>query len=895
VAWALDITNVDPLDYDLLFERFLNPERISMPDIDLDFCMNRRGEVIDYVRDKYGAENVAQIITFGTMAAKSVVRDVGRVLGHQYGFVDKISKMIPGGPGVTLTDAKKDSPQLAEAIKNDEEVRKIVEIGEKLEGLSRHAGMHAAGVVITPEPVTNYVPLYRTNRDEIVTQFDMRVVEKMGLVKMDFLGLRTLTVIDDAVKSAKLVDGVDIDIEGIPLDDPEVFRLFQEGRTKGVFQFESGGMVDLLRKARPTQFEDLAALNALYRPGALDAGMVDEYVRRKNGTSKAKYLVPAMKDVLEETYGVIVYQEQVMQIAQQVAGYSLGQADLLRKAMGKKDAEVMAKERGGFVIGAVNNGYDKKKANEIFDYIEPFARYGFNKSHSVAYALVAYQTAWLKVHYPRHFMAALMSSEMDRTEAVVKFIGEAKQMGIEVLPPDVNESNMYFTVVGPNIRFGLGAVKGVGEGAVESVLDARRRIGRYTSLLGFCEEVDLRACNKKVLEALVKSGSFDFIGISRKALFEQLDSTADSAQRTKDEKERGQNSLFGLFSAAATPALSKAAALPQHSTEWPEDERLKYEKETLGFYITGHPLNKFNDELKLFATATTDTLYKHVDETVNIGGIVSQMKKSKIKKGPNEGKLMAKFFLDDQAGSVEVVVFSDLYAKYMRWLDNGVAVLVTATVKDTGGQQAGRSASLQSAEQSAQQIDDEYGGHPELRGARISAYELRLEDAEDDRDPKEIEREKYGDRANNFSLFGGGSEADAFNEAVESIPEEPAATSSFAAHAAAFHESPITPELSALEIVQLDGIRDRKVKEIALEVPYARMSEDTVKKIREIVEEHSGEIPVTVTITDLPPAVAEQTGQPQLRLKVNHHFRVQPGPALSTALTAVHASPRYVF
>ncbi|HEX6098888.1 MAG TPA: DNA polymerase III subunit alpha [Thermoanaerobaculia bacterium] len=893
VAYSLGITDVDPLEYDLLFERFLNPERISMPDIDLDFCMNRRGEVIEYVRKKYGEENVAQIITFGTMAAKSVVRDVGRVLGHQYAFVDKISKMIPGGPGVTLTDAKKDSPQLADAIKNDEEVKKIVEIGEKLEGLSRHAGMHAAGVVITPEPVTNYVPLYRTNRDEIVTQFDMRVVEKMGLVKMDFLGLRTLTVIDDAIKSAKQVDGVDIDIENIPLDDPEVFRLFQEGRTKGVFQFESGGMVDLLRKARPTQFEDLAALNALYRPGALDAGMVDEYVKRKNGTSKAKYLVPAMKDVLEETYGVIVYQEQVMQIAQQVAGYSLGQADLLRKAMGKKDAEVMAKERGGFVIGAVNNGYDKKKANEIFDYIEPFARYGFNKSHSVAYALVAYQTAWLKVHYPRHFMAALMSSEMDRTEAVVKFIGEAKQMGIEVLPPDVNESNMYFTVVGPNIRFGLGAVKGVGEGAVESILVARRRIGRYTSLLGFCEEVDLRACNKKVLEALIKSGSFDFIGISRRALFEQLDSTADSAQRAKDEKEKGQNSLFGMFAAAAPKTDAKAKNAP----EWPEDERLRYEKETLGFYITGHPLNQFNEELKLFASATTDTLYKFVDETVNIGGIVSQMKKSKIKKGPNEGKLMAKFFLDDQAGSVEVVVFSDLYSKYMKWLDNGVAVLVTATVKDTGGQQAGRSASLQSAEQAAQHIDDEYGGHPEARGARISAYELRLEDAEDDRDPKEIEREKYGDRANNFSLFGGGSDADAFNDAVEAIAEEPqaAAATSFAAHAAAFHEAPVTPELSALEIVPLEGIREKKVKEIALEVPYARMSDDTVKKIREIVEEHSGEIPVTVTIVDLPPAVAEQTGQPQLRLKVNHHFRVQPGAALSSALTAVHAHPKYVF
>src|SRR5687768_15985214 len=370
--------------------------------------------------------------------------------------------------------------------------------------------------------------------------------------------------------------------------------------------------------------------------------------------------------------------------------------------MGKKDAAVMAAERGKFVDGAVANGYEKKKANEIFDYIEPFARYGFNKSHSIAYALVEYKTAWLKVHYPRQFMTVLMTKEMDRTEAVVKFIGQAKPMGDEVPPQEVDESNMFFTVVGTNIRFGLGAVKGAGESAVESVLAARQQGGRFTSLLQFCEDVELRAGNKKVLEALIKSGSFDFLGASRRALFEQLENTADSAQRRKDEKERGQNSLFGMFAAAEPPAAKAAAELP-HSKEWPEDERLRYEKETLGFYITGHPLNRYSQELELFANASTDTLYKYIDEVVNIGGIVSQIKKSKIKKGPNEGKLMAKFFLDDQAGSVEVVVFSDLYQKHTRWLENGVAVLVTATVKDTGGQQAGRSASLQSAEQSAQQ------------------------------------------------------------------------------------------------------------------------------------------------------------------------------------------------
>ena len=912
VAYAMEITDVDPLEYDLLFERFLNPERISMPDIDVDFCMNHRGRVIDYVRNKYGKENVAQIITFGTMAAKSVVRDVGRVLGLPYALVDKVAKTIPAGPEVSLPAAAKDSPALAEFIKNDKEVAQIIEIGSRLEGLSRHAGMHAAGVVITPEPVTNYVPLYLTNRDEIVTQYDMRVVEKMGLLKMDFLGLRTLTVIDDAIRSVEAESGEKIDIAALPLDEPEVFRLFQEGRTKGVFQFESGGMVDLLRKARPTKFEDLAALNALYRPGALDAGMVDEYVRRKNGTSKAKYLVPAMKEILEETYGVIVYQEQVMQIAQSVAGYSLGQADLLRKAMGKKDAAIMAAERDKFVTGAVAQGYDKRKANEIFDYIEPFARYGFNKSHSVAYALVAYQTAWLKVHHPRHFMAALMTSEMDKTENVVKFIHETTGMGITVLPPDINESNYSFTVVGKNIRFGLGAVKGVGESAIESILDARRRVGRFTTLLAFCEEVDLRACNKKVLEALIKSGSFDFIGATRRALFDQLEPTADSAQRAKDEKEKGQSTLFGGSGSAAISAPVRMASALAMATEWSEEEKLRFEKETLGFYVSGHPLNKYSEELAIFAQATTESLHRFVDQQVNIGGIVAQIKKSKIKKGPNEGKLMAKFVLEDQFGSVDVVVFSDLYSRYARWLENGVPVLVTASVKDTGGMAAGRSASLQSAEQSANRIDDEYGGHPEVVPSRISAYEIREDDLEDDRDPKEIEREKYGDRSNNLGLFGAEpvappspapaliavSDDEAFNEAVlaidsaiDPIDATPAAT--FTAHAAAFHEAPVTPELNALEIVPLDGIRDKKVREISLEVNYARMNDATVKRIRQIVEEHAGEIPISVTLIDVPKDVGN--GQSQIKLKLNHHFKVQPSSALNSALESVPAAPRYVF
>ena len=891
VAYSMGITDIDPLDYDLLFERFLNPERITMPDIDIDFCMNRRGEVIEYVRRKYGEDKVAQIITFGTMAAKSVVRDVGRVLGLPYGLVDKVAKTIPAGPDVTLPMAAEESPALAEAMKNDKEVERIIEIGSKLEGLARHAGMHAAGVVITPEPVTNYVPLYRTTRDEIVTQFDMRVVEKMGLLKMDFLGLRTLTVIDDAIKSLKAAEGVDVDIDNLPLDDPEVYRLFQEGRTKGVFQFESGGMVDVLRKSRPTRFEDLAALNALYRPGALDAGMVDEYVRRSNGLSKAKYLVPAMKEILEETYGVIVYQEQVLQIARAVAGFSLGDADFLRKAMGKKDKAIMEQQREKFISGALSNSYTRQKAGEIFDYIEPFARYGFNKAHSVAYALVAYRTAWLKVHYPLHFLAALMTSEMDRTDYVVKFINEAGQMGMKILPPDINESNYAFTVVGQNIRFGLGAVKGVGSSAIDSILEARRRIGKFTSLLQFCESVDLRACNKKVIEALIKSGSFDFLGQSRRALFESLEATADSAQRIKDEKERGQSSLFGSVGTPAPGGQAAESGRRYTIPEWPEDEKLRNEKETLGFYITGHPLNKYANELKLFANAATDTLHQHVDETVNIAGIISQIKRSKIKKGPNEGKLMAKFILDDQHGSVDVVVFSDLYAKYARWLENGVAVLLTASVKDTGGFAAGRSVALQSAEQNAQRVDDEY--------AHISAYDVSEDDVEDDRDPKEVEREKYGERKDNLGLFGQSVAAADFRRPEDDDDAgrlKPAATPeeepSFASHAATFHEAPVTPELNALDIVPLDGIRDRKVKEFVLEVPYPQMTEEKIKRIREIVEEHQGEIPLSVELSDLPSQLA-QNGQ--VRLKISQHFRVQPGPALSDAMEKVPAKLRYVF
>ncbi len=831
IAYALQITNVDPLDFDLLFERFLNPERISMPDIDIDFCMNNRGRVIDYVREKYGSENVAQIITFGTMAARSVVRDVGRVQGMQYAAVDKIAKMIPAGPDVTLAESKKDAPLLAEAIRNDKQIAELISIAERLEGLTRHAGVHAAGVVITPKPVTDYVPLYRTSRDEIVTQFDMRIVEKMGLLKMDFLGLRTLTVIDEALRSLREREAIEVDIEKIPFDDPEVFRLFQEGRTKGVFQFESSGMVDLLRKAHPTQFEDLAALNALYRPGALDAGMVDEYVRRKNGQSKARYIVPEMKEILGETHGVIVYQEQVMQLAQVIAGFSLGEADILRKAMGKKKKEMMEEQREKFVRGAVTNNFEAGKAEEIFNFIEPFARYGFNKSHSVAYALLAYQTAWLKAHHPRHFMAALMSSEMDKTDNVVKFIGEASQMGIRVLPPDINESDHYFTVVGDDIRFGLAAVKGVGSSAVDSVLTARREHGRFEDLFSFCESVDLRACNKKVIESLIKSGSFDSFGETRRALFERLEKVTEQAVRAREEKEMGQESLFGGLPASPVPEPTIESIAARE--EWPEEDKLQYEKETLGFYITGHPLNRFSSELEQFADATTETLRQKVDTTVNIGGIINQLKKTKIKKGRNEGRFMARFTLDDQHGSVDVVVFADLFDKLQRWLEDGLPVLVTANVKDTGGTPAGRSASLASAEQQTQRMSDEYGGH-----------------TEEGDDPGQ-----------------GGTD-----------------------------DHLITPELSAFEIVKLEGIRDNKVKQLCLRFSYGELDDTRIQKLREVLESNPGTIPIQVALTNLPDGLQQSIGNGgSVQLRINPHFMVQPGPQLSDAVHGLAGEVLYSF
>jgi DNA polymerase-3 subunit alpha len=675
VSYALRITDIDPLQYNLLFERFLNPERVSLPDIDIDFCMRRRGEVIQYVSEKYGRDHVAQIITFGTLAARAVVRDVGRVMGIPYSKVDRIAKLIPDMTR-SLSSAATEVAALAEEAENDSEVGQIIEVGSRLEGLTRHASLHAAGVVIAPRPIEELVPLYKTNKDEVATQWDKDVIEELGLLKMDFLGLRTLTVIDDTVSMLRLL-GVELDLDNLPLDDPRTYELFCDGRTNGIFQFESGGMKDLLRRAQPSKFEDLAAFNALYRPGALSVGMVEEYIQRKNGKKQIKYVLPETEPILEETYGVIAYQEQVMQIAVDVAGFTLGEADLLRKAMGKKQPEMMAKQKEKFLQGAADRGVARSKAKSLWDHIEPFAGYGFNKSHSVAYAMLAYKTAYLKAHYPVAFMAAMLTSEMASKDNVAKYFQECREMGIQVLPPDVNESTWTFTAVGDNIRFGLGGVKGVGESAVEAILEARRAAGRFSGLVPFACEVDLRAINQKVFECLIKSGSFDGFGVERSALLAALPRALEFAQKRRREIEEGQGSLFA------------SASMPQPELDvdekpWPDRRRLSFEKETLGFYLTGHPLAEHSKTMRKLASHTTGSLRNGGDGPVAIGGLVTRIRQNKIKSGPNAGRLMGRFVLEDEEGTVPVAVFADTLQKYASILEEEAIVLIKGTARDRG-------------------------------------------------------------------------------------------------------------------------------------------------------------------------------------------------------------------
>ena len=685
VSYALGITDLDPLQHELLFERFLNPERISMPDIDIDFCMNRRGEVIDYVTQKYGRENVAQIITFGTMAAKAAIKDVGRAMDIPYSEVDRIAKMVPTTLNIKLDQAIKDSPALQQAYESDAQIRQLLDTARKLEGLVRNAGVHAAGVVISPRPLTELVPLHKTKNDEIVTAFDMVAIEKLGLLKMDFLGLTTLTILDDTLKlieqkqKEEANGAAAVTLENIPLQDQQTYeKVFHTGLTSGVFQFESHGMRDVLRRYRPTTIEDLTALNALYRPGPIQGGMIDDFIDRKHGRKRIEYELPELKEILEETLGVIVYQEQVMQIANKLAGYSLGEADLLRRAMGKKKAEEMAQQRERFVRGATERGFPAKKVEKLFDLMEQFAGYGFNKSHSAAYALLAYHTAYLKTHFPVEFMAALLTSVTGSTDDVVKYINECREMGIAVEPPDINVSDANFTPHGAAIRFGLAAVKNVGGNAIESIVAARNTPEQFRSIYEFCEKVDLRLLNKRVLESLIKSGAMDALG-RRAQLMAVLDKAIDRAQKAQRDAESGQHGLFGVFQ--DEEAAQAGDALPE-TPDWDEHQRLSFEKEILGFFITGHPLERYRSKLEDLRALTTAEICDMKsstgkDENITTAGIITNVRVLKSKRGD----FYAQSALEDMTGSVEMIAFPGAYKKLQEKMKLEIPVLIRGGVR----------------------------------------------------------------------------------------------------------------------------------------------------------------------------------------------------------------------
>ncbi|NWG12118.1 MAG: DNA polymerase III subunit alpha [Acidobacteria bacterium] len=676
VAYSLHITDIDPLQYNLFFERFLNPERIVPPDIDMDFCMNRRSEVIEYVARKYGRENVCQIITFGTMAAKGVIRDVGRVLGMPYADVDRIAKLIPNDPDTTIANALVQEQRLSDEIKKNEQAQKLIEIAKRLEGLSRHASIHAAGVVIAPKPLIELIPLYKTAKDEITTQYSMTDLETVGLLKMDFLALTTLTVLDDAVTRVRLEKQVDLDLSSIPLNDPQVYRLFSDGNTNGIFQFESSGMKTELRRLKPERFEDLIALNALYRPGPMH--MIPDFIKRKHGLIEVKHLHPLLEEVLKETYGVIVYQEQVMQIASCMAGFSLGEADILRKGMGKKIAEIMQSMRPKFIEGARKNKVPEKTAAQVFDLMEQFGQYGFNKSHSTAYALLAYQTAYLKVHYPVQFMAALLSSEIGKTDKIVSYIAECRDMGIPVLPPDINESDLLFRSVGGAIRFGLLAIRNVGSGAIPSILLFRREKGRFKSLYQFCEEVDSRSVNKRVIESLIRSGAFDSFGWKRSQLMAIADAAIEHGQKYQRDRQSGQRGLFSDLPVgeAATPEPA-----PPDIPEWPQEQLLAFEKETLGYYVSGHPLDRFAQELSRFSSKKLAELIGEARSCeCSVAGIVTDMRTHRTKKK----ELMGIFTLEDLTATAETLVFPRDYARFEASLKDDMPILVTGRFEFEG-------------------------------------------------------------------------------------------------------------------------------------------------------------------------------------------------------------------
>jgi len=669
VSYAMGITDLDPLQYGLLFERFLNPERISMPDIDIDFCAQRRGEVIQYVTEKYGREQLAQIITFGTMGAKAAIKDVGRVLGMSFAEVDRITKLVPNQLNIKLDEALRKEPALVEAGRKDPRVAELLEIAQRLEGMARNASVHAAGVVIAPVPLRELVPLYRTNQDEIVTQYDMKGLEKLGLLKIDFLGLKTLTLIHNALDLIEKHRGVKLVVEDLPLDDSKTFELFSRGLTSGVFQFESAGMKDLLRRAAPNRIEDLTALNALYRPGPIKGGMTDDFIERKHGRRPVTYDLPGLKEILEETYGVIVYQEQVMQIANRIAGYTPGEADLLRRAMGKKDAEVMAAEREHFVAGAIKRGYPAKKVEKLFDLMAEFAGYGFNKSHSAAYAYLAYVTGYLKAHYPVEFMASLLTSETGDTTNIVKYINECREMGIAVLPPDVNSSEWSFTPGGDAIRFGLGAVKNVGQTAVDAILEARKQIGKFYNIYQLCETVDLSVLNRRVIESLIRAGAMDSLEGTRAQKFAAVEAAMEAAQRVWRDRQTGQAGLFGDVFAAQAEAQQ---ALPQ-VPEWTLKEILAGEKEMLGFYVTGHPLDQYAEKVAELATHTSQNLEGLArGAEVALCGVLTAVQRKRNK----ENKLWASARLEDTQGSIELVIFASQYEQVASSVEEDLPVFV---------------------------------------------------------------------------------------------------------------------------------------------------------------------------------------------------------------------------
>ena len=657
VAYALRITDLDPLVYTLLFERFLNPERVSLPDIDMDFCMDRRGEVINYVVDKYGSDHVAQIITFGTLGAKAAIRDIGRVLEIPYAEVDRVAKLVPNQLNITLDDALLQEPKLRELTETDPKIGELMSIARSLEGLARHASTHAAGVVISEGPLTDHVPLYKGANDEIVTQYSMGDVEKIGLVKFDFLGLKTLTMIHNAVHLINRMhpDRSPLSIEQLPYTDPQTFALLASGKTTGLFQLESAGMRDLLTGLKPDRFEDIIAIIALYRPGPMD--LIPDFIKRKQGKVPITYEVPELEPLLKDTYGVIVYQEQVMAIANKIAGFSLGQADILRRAMGKKKPEEMEKLRAKFIEGARGRKISEPKAKKLFDLIQKFAGYGFNKSHAAAYAVVTYHTAYLKAHYPTQFMAALLTIEMGNTDKMVGYLTECRDMGITVLPPDVNESMKDFAVAEGGIRFGLAAIKNVGEGAVESIITVRDDTGKFRSFFDFCRRIDLHKVNKRMLEGLVKAGAFDSTGARRAQLMAVLDQAVDEGAAVQQERERGQTSIFGEGPSSDSAHGLTEAALPD-MPEWDQGQMLKYERELTGFYITAHPLSRFEAALRKFSTATTGTLGEVTDgKEVKLCGIVTTVKALTTKKGDR----MAYVQIEDPQGLVEIIVFPDLF------------------------------------------------------------------------------------------------------------------------------------------------------------------------------------------------------------------------------------------